>query len=117
MGQKGFTLLELLISFCISACVMAGAYKVFTNLAKNYEIQESVADARSAVFRSGMTTMLEDLRMAGYDKQGGGSNVTVGTAVSGTANRIRAEWEFAITTRSRPSNTFLQTTSYSGTFT
>ena len=71
MGQKGFTLLELLISFCISACVMAGAYKVFTNLAKNYEIQESVADAQNP-FRSGMTTMLEDLRMAGYDKQGGG---------------------------------------------
>ena len=95
MNQKGITLIELLISFCIAAIVMAGVYQVFINQAKTYEVQEAVADAQNAV-RSGMQIMIDDLRMAGYDKEGNGSNVPVGAwnpiPVHETSN-IRVEWE------------------------
>jgi prepilin-type N-terminal cleavage/methylation domain-containing protein len=95
MNQKGITLLEMLISLCISAIVMAGVYQVFINQAKTYEIQEAVADSQNAV-RSGMQIMTDDLRMAGYDKEGDGSNVPVGVwnpiPVYETSN-IRVEWE------------------------
>jgi hypothetical protein len=37
--------------------------------------------------------MLADLRTAGYDKEGGGSNVSVTTPVSGSSNSIRVSWE------------------------
>lgn len=93
MNQKGITLIELLISFMLSAIVMAGAYQVFINQAKTYEVQEAVADAQNAV-RSGMQIMTDDLRMAGYDKEGGGSNVTITTPVPiHQTNNIRVEWE------------------------
>ena len=93
MNQKGITLVELLISFCVSGIVMAGAYQVFINQAKSYEVQEAVADAQNSV-RSGMQIMADDLRMAGYDKEGNGSTVAVVTPVSGTASSIRVEWEY-----------------------
>ena len=95
MNQKGITLIEMLISLCISAIIIAGVYQVFINQAKTYEIQEAAADAQNAV-RSGMQIMTDDLRMAGYDKEGGGSNVPVGiwnpVPVHETSN-IRVEWE------------------------
>lgn len=96
MNQKGITLIELLISFCIAAIVMAGAYRVFITQAKTYEVQEAVADAQNAV-RSGMQIMIDDLRMAGYDKEDTNSKVPL----NGTWNpvpvheksKIRVEWE------------------------
>jgi type II secretion system protein J len=95
MNPKGITLIELLISFCISAFIMAGAYQVFINQAKTYEVQEVLADAQNSV-RSGMQIMTDDLRIAGYDKEGGGSNVPVGAwnpiPVHETSS-IRVEWE------------------------
>lgn len=57
-----------------------------------YSVQENVADAQNAA-RAGMEIMISDLRLAGYDKEGGGSNVTVATPVSGTANSIKVEFE------------------------
>jgi hypothetical protein len=95
MSQKGTTLIELLISFCISAIVMAGAYQCFINQAKTNEVQETVADAQNAV-RSGMQIMIGDLRMVGYDKEGGGSNVPVGTwnpVPVHDPRSIQVEWE------------------------
>jgi prepilin-type N-terminal cleavage/methylation domain-containing protein len=95
MDQKGITLIELLISLCIAAIVIAGGYQVFITQAKTYELQEAVADAQNAV-RSGMQIMIDDLRMAGYDKEGNGSNVPVGTwnpVPVHEKSKIRVEWE------------------------
>jgi len=95
MNQKGITLIELLISLCIAAIVIAGAYQVFITQAKTYELQEAVADAQNAV-RSGMQIMIDDLRMAGYDKEGNGSKVPVGTwnpVPVHETSKIRVEWE------------------------
>lgn len=95
MNQKGITLIELLVSFCISAFVIAGAYQIIINQAKIYEVQEAIADAQNAV-RLGMEIMVNDLRTAGYDKEGGGSNVPVGIwdpVPVHEASNIRVEWE------------------------
>ena len=91
-NRRGFTLVEMLISLVIASLVIAVAYKVFTNQAIVYSVQEAVAEAQNSA-RAGMEIMFSDLRLAGYDKEGGGSNVGIGTAVSGTANSIRVEWE------------------------
>lgn len=91
-NQKGITLIEILLSLVIASIVIAGVYQIFINQAKNYEIQDQVAEAQNSV-RAGMEIMLADLRMAGYDKEGGGSNVSVTTPVSGSSTSIRVSWE------------------------
>jgi len=91
-NQNGMTLIEMLVSLLIAFVIIAGAYQVFINLAKNYNIQSQVAEAQDSV-RAGMDIMIADLRMAGYDKEGGGSNVAVTHPVSGSSNSIRVEWE------------------------
>jgi prepilin-type N-terminal cleavage/methylation domain-containing protein len=91
-NQKGITLIELLLSLLIASMVIAGAYQVSINLAKSYVIQEQVAEAQNSV-RAGMEIMAADLRMAGYDKEGGGSSVAVNSPVSGASNSVRVEWE------------------------
>jgi type IV pilus assembly protein PilW len=91
-NQKGITLIELFVSLAIASIVTAGAYQVSINLGKNYIIQEQVAEAQNSV-RAGIEIMVADLRMAGYDKEGGGSTVGVASPVSGSSNSIRVEWE------------------------
>jgi prepilin-type N-terminal cleavage/methylation domain-containing protein len=91
-NQNGMTLIEMLVSLLIAFVIIAGAYQVFINLAKNYNIQSQVAEAQDSV-RAGMDIMIADLRMAGYDKEGGGSNVAVTSPVSGSSYSIRVEWE------------------------
>ena len=91
-NQKGITLIEMLVSLVIASIIIAGAYRVFISQAESYAIQDRVAEAQNSV-RAGMEIMAADLRMAGYDKEGGGSNVTVTSPVSGSSNSIRVEWE------------------------
>jgi len=85
-------LIEMLVSLVIASVIIAGAYQVFISQAKNYDIQDQVAEAQNSV-RAGMEIMAADLRMAGYDREGGGSSVTVTSPVSGSSNSIRVEWE------------------------
>ena len=89
---KGITLIEMLVSLVIASIIIAGAYRVFISQAESYAIQDRVAEAQNSV-RAGMEIMAVDLRMAGYDKEGGGSSVTVTNPVSGSSNSIRVEWE------------------------
>ena len=85
-------MIEMLVSLVIASIIIAGAYRVFISQAESYAIQDRVAEAQNSV-RAGMEIMAVDLRMAGYDKEGGGSSVTVTNPVSGSSNSIRVEWE------------------------
>ncbi len=85
-------MIEILVSLVMASVVIGGAYQVFINLARSYESEDRIAEAQNCV-RAGMEIVVADLRMAGYDKQGGGSNVTVSCAVSGSSDSIRVEWE------------------------
>ena len=92
-NQRGITLIEMLVSLLIASVIIGGAYQVFVTLATNYTIQDKVAEMQDSV-RAGMEIMVADLRMAGYDKEGGGSTVPpVTSPVSGSPNSIRVEWE------------------------
>jgi len=88
-NQRGITLIEMLVSLVIGSVIIGGAYQVIINQAKSYEIQDRAAEAQNSV-RAAMEIMIADLRMAGYDKEGG---VTVTNPVSGSSNSIRVEWE------------------------
>jgi type IV pilus assembly protein PilW len=93
MNKKGISLIEMMISLCISAVIMAGAYQSFIHQAKNYETQEVLAEAQNDV-RSGLLIMTDDLRMAGFDREGNGSNVVVANAIAiHNPDTIRVEWE------------------------
>jgi len=92
MNQKGITLIELLISLVIASIIIAGVYRVVISEAHVYTIQDAAAGIQNDA-RAGMEIMLADLRMAGYDKEGGGSAVVVPLPVSGGAHNISVQWE------------------------
>lgn len=67
--DKGFTLLELLVSMAIVGIVMAGIYSVYHAQQKSYLAQEQVA-AMQQNLRAAMYLMEREIRMAGYDPLG-----------------------------------------------
>jgi len=91
-NQNGITLIEMLVSLVIASIIITGVYKVFIAQADSYTIQDRVAEAQNSA-RAAMEIMAADLRVAGYDREGGGSNVAVSSPVSGSSSSIRVEWE------------------------
>ena len=66
--NKGFTLVELLVSLAISGIIMTGVYSAFKTQQDSYLAQEQVADAQQNL-RASIGFMARDLRMAGYDPE------------------------------------------------
>ena len=92
MNQKGITLIEILISLVVASIILAGAYRVLISESQVYTVQDAVAGIQNDA-RAAMEIMVSDLRMAGYDKEGGGSTVVVSQPVSGGAHNITVQWE------------------------
>jgi type IV pilus assembly protein PilW len=67
--NKGFTLVELLVSIAISAVVLGSVYSSFYAHQKNFLAQEQTA-AMQQNLRSAMYLMEREIRMAGYDPTG-----------------------------------------------
>ncbi|MCK9274451.1 MAG: prepilin-type N-terminal cleavage/methylation domain-containing protein [Syntrophales bacterium] len=67
--NKGFTLIELVISLAIGMVLLMAMYSVFEIQRKTLQVQEQVAELQQAV-RAGMDMMIRDIRMAGYDPAG-----------------------------------------------
>jgi prepilin-type N-terminal cleavage/methylation domain-containing protein len=63
-GQKGFTIIELMIVLVISAVVTAAVYAIFITQQKTYAIQTGVTDMQQNA-RAALMLMVRDLRMAG----------------------------------------------------
>jgi len=83
-NQRGFTLVELLVTLALTGIIMVGVYKTFTWQQKVHEVQESVTTMQQDC-RIGMEVMLKDLRMAGYSPKTAG----VASIVSATDTSIR----------------------------
>jgi prepilin-type N-terminal cleavage/methylation domain-containing protein len=64
-GDKGVTLIELLIALIISAILIAGIYRAFIHQQKTYATQEQVADMQQNV-RVAINRMMREIRMAGF---------------------------------------------------
>lgn len=77
--QKGFTLIEILIAMAISGFMLMAVYGAFSTQQTHYTAQEQVAEMQQNI-RSGLDTMVREIRMAGYDP-----STTAGAGIT-TAN-------------------------------
>lgn len=66
MGNKGFTLVEIMVAIAISGIVMASVYTAFISQQKSYLAQEQVAEMQQNI-RAGVNVMVREIRMAGFD--------------------------------------------------
>lgn len=82
-GNKGLTLIELLLALAISSILVASLYQIFIKQHKTYIVQEQVADMQQNL-RGAMDRMLRDIRMAGY----GGRILTVFGDINGFSSII-----------------------------
>lgn len=64
--NKGFTLVELMISMAMVGVFMAGVYSVYRSQQKSYIIQEQVVGMQQSL-RAAMGLMEREIRMAGFD--------------------------------------------------
>ncbi len=67
--NRGFTLVELMITLVIGSFISAGVLMAFTSQNQSYIAQEQVAQMQQNL-RAGMTMLIRELRMAGYDPNG-----------------------------------------------
>jgi len=65
-NNKGFTLVELMITLVISGILVAAIYSVYTLQQKTYTAQDQVVEMQQNI-RAATITMVQELRMAGYD--------------------------------------------------
>jgi len=70
-NNKGFTLVELMITLALSGIIMAAVYSVYTLQQKTYTAQDQVVEMQQNI-RAATLTMVQELRMAGYDPTGSG---------------------------------------------
>ncbi|MBW1981382.1 MAG: prepilin-type N-terminal cleavage/methylation domain-containing protein [Deltaproteobacteria bacterium] len=68
-GDKGFTVLEILLALAIMALVVSSVYGVFISADRSYRTQDRIADAQQAA-RIGLHFMVQEIRMAGLDPLG-----------------------------------------------
>lgn len=64
-GERGVTLIELLIAMVVSALLVAGMYSFFMIQQKTYAVQDNVADMQQNA-RMSLVTLVRNVRMAGY---------------------------------------------------
>jgi len=67
--QRGFTLVELLITMLISGIIITSIYSAFQSQQNSYLAQDQVAEMQQNI-RAGLEVMTREIRMAGYDPAG-----------------------------------------------
>ena len=73
-SQKGFSLIELMVSMAIASILMAGIYTFYQNQLKSHITQQQMVDMQQDA-RAAMYMMTRELRMAGYDPQNTGATI------------------------------------------
>ena len=63
--EKGFSLIEVLVSLAIAGVLISGVYAAFLSQQSSYIVQEQVAEMQQNI-RAGGAIMIQELRMAGY---------------------------------------------------
>jgi prepilin-type N-terminal cleavage/methylation domain-containing protein len=64
-GNKGLSLIELLVALVVSSIFIAALYRTFIGQQKTYTVQEQVVDMQQNA-RVAITRMMKDIRMAGF---------------------------------------------------
>jgi len=65
-SQKGFSLIELMVTMAIASVLMAGIYKFYHQQLKTHITQEQMVDMQQDA-RAAMYMMTREIRMAGFD--------------------------------------------------
>lgn len=65
LNQRGFTLVEIMITVAIASLVMGAVYTSFTSQQHTYVAQDQVVEAQQSV-RAAMNLMSREIRMANY---------------------------------------------------
>jgi type IV pilus assembly protein PilW len=84
--NKGFTLVELMVTLAISSLVMSGIYAVFHKQVATHNTERLVVSMQQNA-RAAMSFMERDIRMARYDPTGSGLFTIT------TANRARLQFQ------------------------
>jgi type IV pilus assembly protein PilW len=80
MGNKGFTLVEIMVTLALSGIVMASIYTAFLSQQRSYLAQEQVSAMQQNI-RAGLDIMTREIRMAGFDPtQEAGAGITTASA-------------------------------------
>lgn len=66
-GNRGFTLVELMIGIAIFSIVLASAFAIFDSQQKSYIAQQGVVDIQENL-RAGMYYLAREIRLAGYNR-------------------------------------------------
>jgi type IV pilus assembly protein PilW len=87
-GERGYSLVELLVALGVGMIALAAFYGVFTVQNKRFNIEEQIAEMQQNV-RAGIETITMDVRMAGYDPAGA-ANFS-GITVSSTQLELKSD--------------------------
>jgi type II secretory pathway component PulJ len=68
-GQKGFTLVDILVGLSMASILLAAVVSLFTSMGRSYTIQNVAADVQQ-VTRAGVEVMIQEIRMAGFNPIG-----------------------------------------------
>ena len=79
-GERGFSLIELLIAMAVGLVILGAVYSVFIIQNRTFSTQEDLVEMQQSV-RAGMDVMIGEIGMAGYDPtRAKFSGVTVNTS-------------------------------------
>ena len=73
-SQKGFSLIELMVTMAIASILMAGIYTFYHQQLKTHITQQQMVDMQQDA-RAAMYMMTREIRMAGYDPQNTGASI------------------------------------------
>jgi len=80
-NQKGFTLIEMMMTLVIGAMITAAAYATYSSQQKAYYTQDQVAEMQQNL-RAALYLIIEEVQMAGYDPEDSG-NFSVTPSMAG----------------------------------
>jgi type IV pilus assembly protein PilW len=79
IGQKGFSLIELMVAMAAASILMAGIYSFYQSQLKSHVTLQELVDMQQDA-RLGMYMMTRDIQMAGYDPQNTGATIRIANA-------------------------------------
>ena len=86
VDNRGFTLVELLVTLVIAGIIMTGVYSAFRTQQDSYIAQDQVVEMQQNI-RSAFYIMADELRMAGYNIDKNGDNAgTAGITAASSAS-------------------------------
>ena len=68
-GQRGFTLVDILVGLAIASVLMVAMVSLFTSMGRSYTTQNVAADVQQ-IARAGVDLMVRQIRMAAFDPAG-----------------------------------------------